>query len=172
MLLLTAKGATNFPNLRYHNNIQHPTFKEACRSRGLLADDSEWYEAFDEAATWGTSSQLRNLFVTMILFCEVGDERAFFEREWRHLADDIQYRYRQTIGDISYRIPDTQLKDYLLDELAVLFGNSGRRGAVLPPLYLRINLSMKNYHTAPQTLLVHQTYYRLLILVSSMLSLP
>jgi hypothetical protein len=125
MLLLTAKGATNFPNLRYHNNIQHPTFKEACRSRGLLADDSEWYEAFDEAATWGTSSQLRNLFVTMILFCEVGDERAFFERDWRHLADDIQYRYRQTTGDISYRIPDTELRDYLLDELAVLFGNSG-----------------------------------------------
>lgn len=61
----------------------------------------------------------------MILFCEVGDERAFFERAWCHLADDIQYRYRQTIGDISYRIPDTELRDSLLDELAVLFGNSG-----------------------------------------------
>jgi hypothetical protein len=125
MLLLTVKGATSFQNLRYHNGIHHPTFKEACRSRGLLGDDNEWYEAFDEAATWATSAQLRSLFVTMILFCELGDERGFFEKVWSYLADDIQYRYRRMIGDINYRMPDTELRDYLLDELAILFGNCG-----------------------------------------------
>lgn len=125
MLLLTVKGATSFQNLRYHNGIQHPTFKEACRSHGLLGDDNEWYDAFSEAAAWGTSSQLWNLFVTMILLCQVGDERAFFERVWRSMSDDIQYRYRQTIGNASYRMPDTNLRNYLHDELAVLFGNSG-----------------------------------------------
>lgn len=125
MLLLTAKGATSFQHLRYHNGIHHPTLKEACRSRGLLGDDNGWYEAFSEASAWGTLAQLRNLFVTMILFCEIGDERAFFDKVWRSLADDIQYRYRHTIGDTNYQMPDTELRDYLLNELAILFGNSG-----------------------------------------------
>lgn len=80
MLLLPVKGATSYEHLRYHNHVYHPTFKEACRSHGLLGDDTEWCNAFDEAAAWATSPQLRSLFVTMLLFCEVGDERTFFEK--------------------------------------------------------------------------------------------
>lgn len=125
MLLLTAKGAISFQDLKYHNGVQHPTFKEACRSRGLLADDNEWYEAFDEEAAWGTALQLRSLFVTMVPFFELGNERAFFEKMWRYMADDIQYRYRRAIGDNTYRIPDQDLQDTLLEELAALFGKSG-----------------------------------------------
>jgi hypothetical protein len=78
MLLLSVKVATSYEDLRFHNNTCHPMFKEACKSRGLLGDDQEWYNAFDEAAAWATSGQLRKLFVTMIPFCQVGDENAFF----------------------------------------------------------------------------------------------
>jgi len=80
MLLLTVKGATSYEHLKFHNRTYHRTFKEACKSRGLLGDDQEWYNAFDEATAWATSPQLRSLFVTMILFCEVGDENTFFEK--------------------------------------------------------------------------------------------
>jgi hypothetical protein len=45
--------------------------------RGLLSNNQEWYNAFDEATNWDTSGQLRQLFVTMLLFCEVGDEFMF-----------------------------------------------------------------------------------------------
>jgi len=45
-----------------------------------LGNDQEWYNAFDEAASWATSSQLRQLFVTMLLFCEVTDEYAFLKK--------------------------------------------------------------------------------------------
>jgi len=89
MLLLIVKGATSYEDLRFHNHTCHPTFKEACRSCGLLGDDQEWYNAFDEATAWATSAQLCKLFVTMILFCEVGDGNAFFEKVWPPLADDI-----------------------------------------------------------------------------------
>lgn len=83
MLLLMVKGATSYKSLRFYNRIFHPTFKEACRSRGLLGNDQESYNAFDEAAAWATSAQLPKLFVTVILFCEVGDENAFFEKVWQ-----------------------------------------------------------------------------------------
>lgn len=126
MLLLTVKGATSYEHLRFHNRRYHRTFKEACRSRGLLGDDQEWYNAFDEAAAWATSAQLRSLFITMVLFCEVGDENSFFEKVWRHLSDDIIYQYRDMVGDPNYALPDSRTRDILLDELSVLFSQSGR----------------------------------------------
>jgi hypothetical protein len=126
MLLLTVKGATSYEDLRFHNRRYHTTFKEACKSRGLLSDDLEWYNAFDEAAAWATSAQLRSLFVTMLLFCEVGDEHTFFEKVWRHLSDDIIYQYRDLIADPNYQLPDSRTRDILLDELSNLFSQSGR----------------------------------------------
>ena len=126
MLLLIVKGVTSYEHLRFHNRVYHHTFKEACKSRGLLSDDHEWYDAFDEAAAWATSPQLRSLFVTMILFCEVGDENTLFEKVWRHLADDIIYQYRDMIGDPNYQLPDSMARDYLLDELSALFSQSGK----------------------------------------------
>jgi hypothetical protein len=110
MLLMVVKGAQNYESLRTYDHILHPTFKEACRARGLLEDDQEWYNAFDEATSWATSNQLRQLFVTMLLFCEVGDELSFFEKVWRLLADDIQYNTRQMLNHPEYQIPDETLK--------------------------------------------------------------
>lgn len=127
MLLMVVKGAQSYEDLRTYNGITYSTFREACNARGLLGSDQEWYSAFDEAATWATSSQLRQLFVTMLLFCEVNDERAFFEKVWRLLADDIQYRFREIIGNPHYQLPDTDLRNYLLDDLSTLFAKHGSR---------------------------------------------
>lgn len=124
LLLLTVKGATSYEHLRYHNQTYHATFKDACRSRGLLGDDQEWYNAFDEAAAWATSAQLRSLFVTMLLFCEVSDENRFFEKVCRHLSDDIIYQYRDLVGDPSYELPETRTRDILLEELGNLLSQS------------------------------------------------
>jgi hypothetical protein len=61
---------------------------------------------FDEAACWATSNQLRHLFVRMLLFCEVGDEQAFFEKVWRLHADDIQYNMRRVLSLETYQMSD------------------------------------------------------------------
>jgi hypothetical protein len=50
MLLMVVKGAQSYEYLRTYNGITHSTFKEACNARGLLSNDQEWYNAFDEAA--------------------------------------------------------------------------------------------------------------------------
>jgi len=78
----------------------------------------------------------------MVLFCEVGDENTFFEKVWRHLCDDIQYQYRETIGDPNYQLPDDITRDYLLDELARLFAQGGRD-------IRKFNLPSKNHVAYP-----------------------
>jgi hypothetical protein len=87
MLLLIVKRPTDCEDIQKYNNILYSIFKEACKARGLLTDDQEWYNAFDEALTWVTSNQLRQLFVTMLLHCEIGDEYTFFEKVWKLLTD-------------------------------------------------------------------------------------
>jgi hypothetical protein len=109
MLLLIVKGTLSYESLCTYNNITHPTFKEACNARGLLSNDQEWYNAFDEAVRWATSNQLRQLFVTMLLFCEVGDEYKLFEKIWKLLTDDIQYSMCETLNHREYQVPDVDL---------------------------------------------------------------
>jgi hypothetical protein len=91
----------------------------------LLGDDNEWYYAFDEALKWGMGNQLRQLFVTMIIFCGVLDENGFFEKYWTYLAEDIQHRIRCALHDSSYVVPDVELRNMLLDELASIFAKNG-----------------------------------------------
>ena len=122
---MTVKGAQSYKDVRTYNGIIYPTFRAACNARGLLGNDQEWYHAFDEAAAWATSAQLRQLFVTMLLYCEVADEFAFFEKVWRLMADDIQYQLRENISNKSYTIPDSTLRDFLLDDLTILFARNG-----------------------------------------------
>jgi hypothetical protein len=42
MLLMIVKGAQSYESLRTYNNVLYPTFKEACKTHGLLEDDQEW----------------------------------------------------------------------------------------------------------------------------------
>ncbi len=52
---------------------------------------------------------LDTFFVTMLLFCEVSDEYAFFEKVWKLLVDDIQYNFREMIGHSTYQMTDNEL---------------------------------------------------------------
>ena len=75
---MIVKGAKSYEDIRTYNSIFYQTFKETCVARGLLSDDKEWYNTFKEASMWATSSQLRNLFVIMVTYCEIKNERDFF----------------------------------------------------------------------------------------------
>jgi hypothetical protein len=125
MLLMLVKGARSYADVRTYNGVVHESFKDACAARGLLGDDSEWYCAFDDALTWGMGNQLRQLFVTMIIYCSVLDENGFFEKYWTYLAEDIQYKIRCSLNDSSYVVPDDELRNMLLDKLSVLFARNG-----------------------------------------------
>ena len=73
MLLNVIKGAISFKEIRTQHNVLHPNFRLTCYGLGLLDDDKEWHEALNNVSHWVSVEQLCELFVTMLLFCEVAD---------------------------------------------------------------------------------------------------
>lgn len=122
---MVVKGAKCYEDIRTVDGVLYATFKEACSARGLLGDDQEWYSAFEEADQWGSASQLRSLFVLMVIYCGISDEASFFERCWRAMADDIRYILEKKMGNHISSVPDGQLKNMLLDELVIMFSKNG-----------------------------------------------
>ena len=89
MLLNTVKGPQNFEQIRTIDNVMHPTFKSACYALGLLDGDKEWNDAIKGAEQWATAAQLRQLFITLLLFCEVSNPLQLWTNNWQALSDDI-----------------------------------------------------------------------------------
>jgi hypothetical protein len=125
MLLSVVRGAKCYEDVRTYQSVLYPTFRDACQARGLIRDDIEWSTLFDEAILWATSWQLRNLFMMVLIFCEVGNVRGLFDAYWRYMADDIAYRLRPAYGGLSSYVPDTVLLNGLMQELAQLFSYNG-----------------------------------------------
>nr|GEW28431.1 ATP-dependent DNA helicase PIF1-like [Tanacetum cinerariifolium] len=63
-------GARTFVELITVNKILCTTFKEACFAYGLLNDDREWTRAIHEATLWALGPQIRDLIITILLFCD------------------------------------------------------------------------------------------------------
>ncbi|KAJ1272975.1 hypothetical protein BS78_06G244600 [Paspalum vaginatum] len=129
MLLMIVKGAQSYEDIRTCNGVVYQTFKEACAARGLLSDDKEWYNTFEEAANWATSSQLRNLFVIMITYCEIKDEREFFNIAWSKMIDDIEKQLASKYYPAKYTPSQNELQDLLLAELDDIFSKNGQQMA-------------------------------------------
>ncbi|XP_022722231.1 uncharacterized protein LOC111279552 [Durio zibethinus] len=91
LLLNIVRGPTSFEDIRTIDGILYPTFKEASAVMGLLDNDDEWHEAIKEASQWASGHQLRQLFVTLILFCEVTEHFTLWIRNWEILSEDILY---------------------------------------------------------------------------------
>ena len=71
MLLNIVKGPRSFEEIRTINDVLYPTFKSACYALGLLDDAKEWHEALNQASHWASGKQLRELFVTVLIFMEI-----------------------------------------------------------------------------------------------------
>ena len=125
MLLNVVKGATSYEDLRTISGVLYPTFKDACQAMGLLGDDSEWREALREASVWGSAAQMRQLLVTIILFCSVCDAASLFHEFYTYFTDDIEYKIKKLMQLPYYRVPDHHLKNQVLIELDSLFVKNG-----------------------------------------------
>jgi hypothetical protein len=91
MLLLVVNGATFFEDLGRYNGTLHGSFKQVCQARGLVGDDNEWLNLFEEAIVWATPFQVRHLLMTVLLYCEVINGNILFDRFWSSKAEDISY---------------------------------------------------------------------------------
>uniref|UniRef100_A0A803LHZ9 ATP-dependent DNA helicase n=1 Tax=Chenopodium quinoa TaxID=63459 RepID=A0A803LHZ9_CHEQI len=158
LLLNIVKGATCFEDIKTVGGIIHPTYKAACHALGLLIGDNEWHECLHEAVIWATSTQLRNLFATILLFCEVSDPKYLWEKHWEALSDDTTHRQRQRLGIANLSLTKEQLQNYALYEIEKLLNIENRslidyHGIPLPDATLlqdsgnRMVLEEQNYDT-------------------------
>nr|GEV44082.1 ATP-dependent DNA helicase PIF1-like [Tanacetum cinerariifolium] len=88
------------------NNKIYPTNKAACQALGLLGGDEEWVTTIQEASLFATSSKLRNLFVYILIFCNVSDPMKLWEKLWKDLCDDIPWKLSKSL-----RIPQIQTNE-------------------------------------------------------------
>jgi len=123
---MIVKGAKSYEEIRTYNGVLYLTFKEACAARGLLDDDKEWYHTYHEATNWATSFQLRNLFVIMLTYCQIKDEKEFFNATWHTMVDDIQKNLIKKYHPIKYAPSEFELQQCLLEELEELFSKNGQ----------------------------------------------
>jgi hypothetical protein len=103
----------------------------------LLESDNEWVLLFDEAIVSASSHQLRHLFVTVVLFCSVGNVQALFDKYWLYFTDDINKGLRVALSNPNYVVPQEQLMNLLIHKLTDLFANNGRTAD--EPTYTQID---------------------------------
>lgn len=67
------KGCRSYDDIYTFAGVTYKTAKESCYAIGLLDEDKAWHPNLVETAHWAYACQLRELFVTMLIFCEVTD---------------------------------------------------------------------------------------------------
>lgn len=58
--------------------------------RGFHQNDELWIECMSEAAAFGSSSQLRLLFATMLLFCEPAEPVKLWNQFYSQISEDLR----------------------------------------------------------------------------------
>ncbi|GJY23387.1 ATP-dependent DNA helicase PIF1-like protein [Tanacetum coccineum] len=126
MLLNVVRGVQSFKELMTVNNIICPTFKEACFAYSLLNDDKEWTNAILEASLWALGPQLEDIFVTMLLFCDVSRPLKLWEETWQILSKDILHKKRKLFNYPELHLTDVQIRNYCLLKIQDLLHRYGR----------------------------------------------
>ena len=87
------RGKTSFQDLMTLSNGRLcETFKDACNMLGLLSDDSEWKKVLEDSAVTKMCPAIRELFVTILLFCLPTNPLTLFNEFWTTWYDDIQHK--------------------------------------------------------------------------------
>ncbi|GKA27606.1 ATP-dependent DNA helicase PIF1-like protein, partial [Tanacetum coccineum] len=114
------KGSRSFEELMTINERLCTAFKEACFAYGVLIDDKEWAHAIKEASLWALGPQLHDLFVTMLLFCDVS------RQSWETLSEDILHKKRKLFKYLDLHLTEEHIKNYCALEIETLLNRNGR----------------------------------------------
>ncbi|XP_047136706.1 uncharacterized protein LOC124813547 [Hydra vulgaris] len=92
LLLLHAKEAKSWEDVRTVNGIVVETFREACVLNGLLQDDTEWQNALSEAVLTCMLKQSRQLFAIILTFCEPDNPLHLWNTYKAFMIEDFIHR--------------------------------------------------------------------------------
>lgn len=105
ILLLRVKGATCFEDLKMVNGKLEPTFTAACPSHGFIKDDKELDKALLEASLSAMPMQLRQMFVRILIHCNVVKPLDLWNKYKIELSDDFndneQLRFIKAYNEIN-----------------------------------------------------------------------
>ena len=78
-------GKKSFEELRSANDVTYDTYKETSRALGMLQDDELWNLVMGDAAHQQLPMQMRELFVMLLVFCDVNEPSSLFEAFWEKM---------------------------------------------------------------------------------------
>nr|XP_043618603.1 ATP-dependent DNA helicase PIF1-like [Erigeron canadensis] len=102
------KGPTSFDDLYTANGVKHQLFRKSAVERGLIENDDGLLQCLTEASVFQLPHPLRQLFATILVYCDPGDVRRLWDEHYDSLSED--YR-RQTQN--SEQVQNMVLKDIL-----------------------------------------------------------
>lgn len=91
MVINYVKAPTSYEDIYTVDGKLHSSFKDVCVARSLLENDEEWHESMKEASLWAIPDQLRNLFVMLLVHCEVTNPLKLWNSFLKYLSEDIVY---------------------------------------------------------------------------------
>ncbi|GKC13346.1 ATP-dependent DNA helicase PIF1-like protein, partial [Tanacetum coccineum] len=80
-------------------------------------DDVEWVQAIRNASQWKLGNQLREMFVTILLFCRVSDHNSFFKDVYQYISEDVVRKQRRLLHNQNVVFTDQEVQNYTLLEL-------------------------------------------------------
>ena len=94
MLLLYRKGCTSFKSIRTVDGVLYDSYRNACKALGFFDNDSESELCLFEAANFASASQMRDLFVLILLNCAPNNPGELWQKFKNHMSDDILHQKR------------------------------------------------------------------------------
>ncbi|CAG8745237.1 12057_t:CDS:2, partial [Cetraspora pellucida] len=126
MLLSIVVDSTSFEDIRTINEITYHSFREACIALNLLQEDEEWDQCLTEAKQMQSGAQLRNLFATLLIFCNPLRPETLWKKHIYSLCDDILFQTYCNTGNIALELRDTNIQNRALLHLQSILNKHGR----------------------------------------------
>jgi len=100
----------------------------------MAQSTNEWHQALEEAGVWASGRQLRDMFASMFMFCEVTNPKQLWDAHWESLSDDIEAMTRCEHDDPTDTLSEDALKDRALYEIDQVFMCNGHHLEDFPTL--------------------------------------
>ena len=160
------RGKTSFQDLKVLDDGKTcETFKDVCCELGLLKDDLEWQRVLEECAGTQFCSQIREVYVIILMFCQPANPRALFDEFWPTWTDDFDLQSKEQLIPLD----ENQLKTMVLLDLEMRLQSfeKGLADFGLPEPTLEDLADVKNITNIDPVVIREEKDYCLQELVSS-----
>ncbi|GFY42193.1 ATP-dependent DNA helicase [Trichonephila inaurata madagascariensis] len=102
------------------------TYTEACQVLGLLEDDSQWYQAMEEATVFQSPTQRHNFFAILVAVCSLKKPITLWENHKEDMTEELLHQTRRNNPTENIEYCDALFNNTLLileDKILSITGN-------------------------------------------------